>query len=67
MITHPDSLKGNKITISIGTATYKVGDDETSIYARADKAVYQAKSQGRNCSVILANESHQNMAESKVD
>jgi PleD family two-component response regulator len=39
VITHPDSLKGNKITISIGTATYKVGDDETSIYARADKAV----------------------------
>lgn len=66
-IIHPDSSIDNKITISIGAATYKVGDDETSIYARADKAVYQAKSQGRNCSVILANESHQNMAKSKVD
>jgi diguanylate cyclase (GGDEF)-like protein len=56
-IIHPSSLVAKMLTVSIGGAIFKSDDDEVSIYARADKAVYQAKSQGRNGSVILANES----------
>lgn len=37
-----------KVTISIGIAYFKEGDDQQNIYARADNALYQAKRQGRN-------------------
>lgn len=66
-IIHPDSSVSNILTVSIGAATYKNGDDEKSIYARADKALYQAKAQGRNGSVILANEEAATTAESAID
>lgn len=55
-IMHPNSTVSRQLTVSIGGAIYKNGDDEKSIYSRADKALYQAKAQGRNCSIILANE-----------
>ncbi|WP_150524544.1 GGDEF domain-containing protein [Roseibium sediminis] len=37
-----------RITISIGVATYKPGDDAQSILARSDQALYQAKHDGRD-------------------
>lgn len=55
-IVHPNSEVSNQLTVSIGGAIYKTGDDEKSIYSRADKALYEAKAKGRNCSVVFANE-----------
>ena len=42
--------KGNSlnVTISIGTTKYLEGDSPNSIISRADKALYQAKSNGKN-------------------
>jgi diguanylate cyclase len=37
-----------RITISLGVATYKVGDTAASIIERADKCLYAAKRNGRN-------------------
>lgn len=37
------------ITVSLGTATLLENDDEKSFLARADKALYKAKRDGRNC------------------
>lgn len=39
------------VTISIGIAYFKEGDNQQNIYARADSALYRAKRQGRNCVV----------------
>ena len=66
-IIHPESPIATTLTVSIGGAIYKTGDDEKTIYARADKALYQAKSQGRNSSVILANETQALLVESAGD
>ena len=66
-IVHPSSPISKMLTVSIGGAIFKQGDDETSIYARADKAVYQAKSAGRNCSVILGNEEESSVVGSDVE
>ncbi len=38
------------ITVSIGATEFKGGDDVESAFARADKALYAAKAEGRNCS-----------------
>jgi len=39
-------------TVSIGTASYNpLDDDVNQIITRADQALYQAKSSGRNCSI----------------
>jgi len=37
------------ITTSIGVASATLNDTEKSFYMRADKALYQAKAEGRNC------------------
>ncbi|MBT4258337.1 MAG: GGDEF domain-containing protein [Nitrospina sp.] len=37
-----------KVTVSIGGAIIDADDDELSIFERADKAMYQAKNNGRN-------------------
>ena len=37
------------ITVSIGVAKFKTGDDLDTLLARADKQLYLAKSDGRNC------------------
>jgi diguanylate cyclase (GGDEF)-like protein len=66
-IIHPCSSIANIVTVSIGGAIFNSEDNETSIYARADKAVYQAKSEGRNGSVILANENQLSAEKSKID
>ncbi len=45
--SHAFSRVGSK-TISFGVATFHVGDDEKSMVARADEALYRAKAHGRN-------------------
>jgi len=41
-----------KITISFGIAGFLSDDTVESAFARADKALYQAKASGRNCCVV---------------
>jgi diguanylate cyclase len=38
-----------RVTISLGVATWRKGDDVTSIIERADACLYAAKGAGRNC------------------
>ena len=38
------------LTISVGVAEYRDGDDALSFIKRADKGMYKAKNQGKNCS-----------------
>jgi len=53
-IPHPRSVVADHVTLSIGIATYCPVDDSVSIpevsllLEAADKALYQAKQQGRN-------------------
>ncbi|MEO8297268.1 MAG: GGDEF domain-containing protein [Burkholderiales bacterium] len=42
-----------RVTISLGIAGWREGDDGNDLLDRADKALYQAKSKGRDC-VMLA-------------
>jgi len=44
---HALSRVGSK-TVSFGVATFHIGDDEKSMVARADEALYRAKAHGRN-------------------
>ena len=37
-----------KVTISSGLTEFRAGDTPTTVYERADRAMYQAKQQGRN-------------------
>lgn len=41
------------ITVSIGVSVFKGEDDVETVFARADKALYQAKEQGRNRCVAI--------------
>ncbi len=43
-----DFKNANNITISLGTYTYKRGDDAYTMIKAADKALYRAKLEGRN-------------------
>ncbi len=43
-----DFKNANNITISLGTYTYKRGDDAYTVIKAADKALYRAKLEGRN-------------------
>jgi diguanylate cyclase (GGDEF)-like protein len=45
---HPELESGQKLTSSFGTAVFDGGDSFAAVYARADKALYQAKHQGRD-------------------
>jgi diguanylate cyclase (GGDEF)-like protein len=38
-----------KITASFGITSYKEGDTLTTMLERADRALYDAKNSGRNC------------------
>lgn len=43
-----------KITASFGLARYREGDSVKSLFEQADRALYQAKEQGRNCVVAAS-------------
>ena len=55
MLPHQASPTAGFITISLGIACLQMGQDisEKILLNQADKALYQAKNQGRNCSVML--------------
>ncbi|WP_052749114.1 GGDEF domain-containing protein [Arsukibacterium ikkense] len=55
MLPHQASPTAHIITISLGVACLHVGQDisDKVLLNQADKALYQAKRQGRNCSVML--------------
>ena len=42
------ALTGMQVTIAAGLATLRAGEHSDSFLARADKALYQSKAQGRN-------------------
>jgi len=43
------------VTISLGIATYpKHSKDADELIIKADKAMYQAKRRGRNCTVVFS-------------
>lgn len=50
-LPHPDSPASASLTVSIGHARASAGESATSLYRRADDALYQAKAAGRNRSV----------------
>jgi len=54
-----------RLTASFGVATYEVGDVYHSLFARADKALYEAKSSGRDC-VIRASKTANSPAHTVV-
>jgi diguanylate cyclase len=41
------------VTISSGLTEFRAGDTPTTVYERADRAMYQAKEQGRNRCVAV--------------
>ena len=45
-------LDGNCVTVSMGAALVRPGETYDELYARADKALYQAKEKGRDCFVV---------------
>jgi diguanylate cyclase (GGDEF)-like protein len=45
---HPELESGQNLTSSFGTALFGNDDSFAAVYARADKALYQAKHQGRD-------------------
>ena len=55
MLPHQASPTAGFITISLGIACLRPGQDisDKVLLNQADKALYQAKSQGRNCCVML--------------
>lgn len=46
-------LDGHRITISLGVASYREGDDVEALVARSDAALYRAKAGGRNRVAIV--------------
>jgi diguanylate cyclase (GGDEF)-like protein len=49
---------GPSLTVSIGLSQAILGDYSTSLLARADKALYQAKHAGRNCTRTILHDSN---------
>lgn len=56
------SVPDVKITVSVGVAQYKKGDNLTTIQKKSDQALYEAKKSGRNCVVCFTKDSHKKSA-----
>jgi diguanylate cyclase (GGDEF)-like protein len=58
---HSTQFRDNtlSVTVSIGIAQWRADEDVQSLVDRADKALYAAKKQGRDCSCLHDNESCQ--------
>lgn len=54
--TKIEALAPSTITVSIGITSYKLGSDFTQALELADKALYQAKRQGRNRVIFIEND-----------
>jgi diguanylate cyclase (GGDEF)-like protein len=48
------ALQGMPLGVSIGVASCESGDEPAALLERADKALYRAKAEGRNCTRIAA-------------
>ncbi|NCP64866.1 MAG: GGDEF domain-containing protein [Paraglaciecola sp.] len=48
-IASSDMLQKHQVSCSVGTAEFKANDSAFSVFERADHALYQAKTHGRNC------------------
>lgn len=44
-----------KVTASFGVAAFDADDDSEHLFAKADAALYQAKREGRNCTMVYEN------------
>ncbi len=52
-VTHcPDSKTKERMTVSVGGAQYRTGEEVSAFIKRADSCMYKAKSQGKNRSVF---------------
>ncbi len=49
-------VAGRRVTISIGTAIRRRGEDLATLIGRADHALYAAKASGRNCTITAGDE-----------
>ncbi len=47
-LPHPDSEIAAHVTMSVGVTEFIATDDASTLYKRADAALYQAKANGRN-------------------
>lgn len=54
LIPHKQSMCADVVTVSVGVATLQIDEikDVNHLISIADKALYQAKNQGRNCVII---------------
>lgn len=53
-IAHPASPTAKQITVSVGIAHGTAGTSGEALVAAADRALYQAKRNGRNCVAVVA-------------
>ena len=51
LVTNGANEAIGKVTVSVGVTNYSVGESVDAFIDRADKALYQAKTKGRNCVV----------------
>lgn len=53
VVTHTSETELS-VTVSIGGTIFKQQDTQDSMFSRSDKALYQAKGQGRNTFILAA-------------